>query len=551
MAFLLTGCAAENKSQINTNVQFKTEQTAEKSESQKKQNPFDDIFVATTEDTEYSEIPGLEVNANDQVSDLQLKPTNSNYNKLSEQQKKEFEKPATKIKSKDIELDLGKLQIQKVKYFYHVKNNTLKIEGQYSVQHSKDNSTTSSQFLLIGKRDHFSNKANLYELTNSNTNSKIRAVVTCMGVDEQDQISCGSSIIDFFVEENGKYYTHQLEIIEKIIPAKIPPVVNSPKTDTDTTEPEEEAEGDVEAIDDRYETTTQDVNVKELLNETPKKYNFETGEEESTPSPVDPKKPTDSKKEPPKSAGDTTKPAAPQISISQDLKDLGKVIDANYFQLKDGTVRQYNQAIGLPERGKLRNPTILKNHKQSGNLFVIVNPQRQRYYATQDLVDMIQKLGLYLNKESQHKLFVGNISAIKGGRLPPHKSHQIGMDVDLGYPTYKNDITFPIVVKNGKLNKSAYSVEKTYSLFKEAFKSASPVAEKIFVDKLIIKDLCQYAQGKNEFKGHEKTLAEKVFNNLTHVTGHGNHFHLRVKCNAFQPNCRSKIYKMTKNCAAL
>ena len=170
---------------------------------------------------------------------------------------------------------------------------------------------------------------------------------------------------------------------------------------------------------------------------------------------------------------------------------------------------------------------------------------------------IIVNLSQFLYKElDAFRLFVGNISARKGGLLNPHKSHQIGMDVDIAYPAAtaadaeKNN--FPVVVQQSsrKFNSNVYSTKKTFELFKYAFKQTEPPVDRIFADKLILQDLCKYAVQNKEFSGKDKDVVEKLFQNIEHVDGHGDHFHLRLKCTDAHPACRSKIYVKAKGCSA-
>ena len=140
--------------------------------------------------------------------------------------------------------------------------------------------------------------------------------------------------------------------------------------------------------------------------------------------------------------------------------------------------------------------------------------------------------------------------------MSSHLSHQIGMDADIAYPTQTleeiSKTGFATVVSQKseprKLNTNAYSVEKTFELFKFAFKQTDYPIERIFADQLIIKDLCAYAKQKNELTGPDKKIVETLFDNIEDVDGHGSHFHVRLKCTDFQPACRSKLYTKTLGC---
>jgi murein endopeptidase len=53
---------------------------------------------------------------------------------------------------------------------------------------------------------------------------------------------------------------------------------------------------------------------------------------------------------------------------------------------------------------------------------------------------------------------------------------------------------------------------------------------------------------KNEFESESKEVVKAMFENIQHVNGHGDHFHLRIKCSKFDPACRGRIYRKMETC---
>lgn len=226
-----------------------------------------------------------------------------------------------------------------------------------------------------------------------------------------------------------------------------------------------------------------------------------------------------------------------------------KSVDSTTAQLIDGTLRFIDQAIGFTDQGKLRNATSLLDTQKklsSTAYFEVVYPDRAMYFATYEMAQMIIRLGDKLNNTFNRKLNVSDISSKRGGLAKPHLSHQIGMDADLGYPSTNGK--FPQVSTGNGVDSSKYSVSKTYDLFKYAFKQKDIPVARIFVDQNIIKDLCKYAKAAGELSSSDKTAAKVVFDNIQHVAGHGNHFHLRLKCGAGQKTCRDRIYRVMNQC---
>lgn len=338
-------------------------------------------------------------------------------------------------------------------------------------------------------------------------------------------------------------------------------------------EHEFEPEGSDGSINSRYQGQVENTDVVALFNDNNDNTAAETT---TTPPKAVPSASNPTVKNPPtvseKNSGDKTtaakdkktedknKPDQKSQLSSQDATKVedkpvaenqsSKTINANIEETADGKLRPYNQAVGYPDDGRLRNATNLKDQQASQKeqgLYVILS-SKQRYYATFEMSEFISGLAKFLTNEESTRLYVGNISAQKGGHISPHQSHQIGMDADFGYPTVHSRTSFPVVARAGNINKAAYSVERTFESFKFAFKQRHAPVEKIFVDQLIINDLCHYAKSKNEFNGKDAQIVKTLFQNIQHVDGHGNHYHVRLKCTPSQPACRSKQYRRVNNC---
>ncbi|MBC7464352.1 MAG: penicillin-insensitive murein endopeptidase, partial [Bdellovibrio sp.] len=275
----------------------------------------------------------------------------------------------------------------------------------------------------------------------------------------------------------------------------------------------------------------------------------------ATPAPAPSKPPVVTK--PPVTTPATPTPTIPATPVKTVPADTGKKVDvtpvksisAITAELVDGTLRYIDQAIGFTDQGKLRNGTSLLEKQRKLNtsaFFEVVYPDRAMYFATFEMAEMIVRLGNKLNDTFNRKLNVSDISSLKGGLAKPHLSHQIGMDADLGYPSTNGK--FPQVSTGNGVDSSKYSVAKTFDLFRFAFQQKDIPVARIFVDQNIIKDLCKYAKAAGELAGDKKSAAQVVFDNIQHVAGHGNHFHLRLKCGPGQKTCRDRIYRVMNQC---
>jgi LysM repeat protein len=124
------------------------------------------------------------------------------------------------------------------------------------------------------------------------------------------------------------------------------------------------------------------------------------------------------------------------------------------------------------------------------------------------------------------KIHVGDISKRGGGRFPPHKSHQHGRDVDVGY-VLKGELKDVVRFRNANANN--LGLGRSWALVK-AFLDSHEV-KYIFMDRKIQKLLYEYAKSKGV---NEDTLdvyfqypRNRSHGMIRHAKGHVNHFHVR------------------------
>lgn len=176
-------------------------------------------------------------------------------------------------------------------------------------------------------------------------------------------------------------------------------------------------------------------------------------------------------------------------------------------------------SLGLPNRGRLLNGVQMPK----GDHWTMTDPGH--CWGTQETVDNIALAIEKVNKafDSTPKLYIGHISGQHGGRLKPHKSHQAGRDVDLGY-YYANGAGWYTTATADNLDKP-----RTWALVK-AFLQDTPV-EMIFIDTSVQRVLKDYAAS----IGEDKKWLDQVFQVGTkggtpiirHVKGHASHIHVR------------------------
>lgn len=474
------------------------------------------------------------------------------YDQLPPEVKEHYEAPAREIKIKEKVFKRGHSIFSNVVYMADGTN--VKITGQLQLVDIENISNEDRfDFEFKGTAEDNNRKIliKMYDVDGrKKTRVRLGARVICTGYDEDNQVDCSEAVVDFFGKVRETEFTHQLQTKKKVVEKKpvpvappVPPVVEPVKEDPTVVLPtvppavpptsppapiqadddDTNQEGDEESLKGNIDTLTNAADdIEEITAEEPKKD--------------DPVKP-----EPPK-------------------KDKPKVTKEGLLVTSEGTMRPVHQAVKYPDDGKLVQATDLalqQRQMKETEYYNIVHEGRRKYYATFEMAVMISKLGQFSSQKFRKRLAVGNLSLPKGGESPPHASHQNGTDGDFGYPTDDHDVWFPSVARGGRLNKDAYSAVKTLDLLEKAFKQTEVLVDRIFMDQLIIDDLCKVAKKHHYFEpgSSDPKWAEKnefwknVFRNIQHVSGHGDHMHIRIKCiPQHQQLCLPKIYRKVTHC---
>lgn len=517
------------------------------------------------------------------IIEQELVSTDDNFQKILEDQNKaaEYEAPTNAIQNGEDLLYVGYTKLKNVKSVYNRTKNELEVSGIAEILNADKKSVRVKQeFKIKGKYKADSGVIKLRPVEDSKDEKdiQVRAVVTCFKSDIGEKYDCARAIIDLFIKHQNNFYTEQLEATSfdkpKVVGAgkekekkpeidmdlvdpeadnnqvKVTPegqaedkkpvidtvvktptaskpavVIDDSKEEADPEALAEVEEGDDDSIAGRYEG-------KAALVKLAKLFLSDKDIEELDANDGKPKSSKDDKDE-----DDDSDDHQAAVPVQKDTK---------------GRLRLSNQAVGSPDNGRLRNASFLKTHIDTYKLadkVVIANSSPKNYYGTQEMMEILEAIGEKANTLQRNKIFISRISAKAGGRLPPSKSHQNGMDVDIGYFTVQGKVQFPIVASGGSLRKSDFSVAKTLEVFKFLMTQQVSPVDRLFVDQSIINNLCREAKNSGKFSGSEKAAYAKLFENMQHVDGHGNHFHLRLRCTKNQPDCQHRIYKKMNNCA--
>lgn len=132
-------------------------------------------------------------------------------------------------------------------------------------------------------------------------------------------------------------------------------------------------------------------------------------------------------------------------------------------------------------------------------------------------------------------LVIGDFSQDGGGRVPPHRSHQSGRDVDVGLYAVDNEP----VQGFRRLPPDSVDYEKTWFLIERLL--VTNELQYVFVDRSIQPGLQDAAlaagwdeeelDGLFEARGGKRAL-------IRHVRGHDDHLHIRFRCPAEDEDCK-------------
>jgi penicillin-insensitive murein endopeptidase len=175
--------------------------------------------------------------------------------------------------------------------------------------------------------------------------------------------------------------------------------------------------------------------------------------------------------------------------------------------------------VGRPNRGQLWNSVELAS---APGLHVVA--PHATSFGTDETVRTIHAAladfrALYPNAPD---LAVGDLSHAHGGYLRPHHSHQLGLDVDLGYFYHAGGKWY------AKATAENLDRELTWAFVKALIAQGN--IQYIFMDRSVQALLRAYALAQGEDSAWLDTLFESPAHRDTlirHANGHGTHFHVR------------------------
>jgi penicillin-insensitive murein endopeptidase len=188
-------------------------------------------------------------------------------------------------------------------------------------------------------------------------------------------------------------------------------------------------------------------------------------------------------------------------------------------------------SIGAASRGRLMNGVRMPD----GERWTLTDPAHA--WGTPETVESLVRAidRVHAVHPATQPLVIGHLSAKNGGRLRPHKSHQSGRDVDLGF-YYADPTKGWYAVANAKNLDRA----RTWTLTKALLESG--MVEMILVDTSIQKLLRDHALA----AGEDPAFVDEVFQIsgkskwplVRHAKGHATHLHVRFYSPVAQASAR-------------
>jgi penicillin-insensitive murein endopeptidase len=229
-------------------------------------------------------------------------------------------------------------------------------------------------------------------------------------------------------------------------------------------------------------------------------------------------------------------PALPREKPAISEKDKRKGVAAKYlFATKKLPSTGKPRAIGYYPRGCLQGGVQLPI---DGPTWQVMRLSRNRYWGHPALIKFLERFAARAAKATGWPgVLIGDLGQPRGGPLPfGHKSHQVGLDVDIWYsPMPDHRLSRKQREKMAPINLVAsdwtHLNSKTWTPAEAALiKTAAeqPEVERVLVNAVIKKEMC-----KLKGKQHWPWLAK-----LRPWYGHHDHMHVRLKCPADSPQCR-------------
>jgi penicillin-insensitive murein endopeptidase len=191
------------------------------------------------------------------------------------------------------------------------------------------------------------------------------------------------------------------------------------------------------------------------------------------------------------------------------------------------------RSVGAPNHGRLADGAKLDPSK-----VLRIAPGAQRW-ALPVLVHALERIaGMLARDHKSPPMFVGDLSAQRGGKLGPHRSHQSGRDVDIGF--YATDLKGRPVKMNrwvafdgkGRARDGSamrFDDARNWALIRALVEDSAIRVRYMFITQELESRIIAYAT-KRGAKRASVARAAEVMQSPQDVDLHDNHIHVRIDC---------------------
>ncbi|MCH9685914.1 MAG: penicillin-insensitive murein endopeptidase [Deltaproteobacteria bacterium] len=223
----------------------------------------------------------------------------------------------------------------------------------------------------------------------------------------------------------------------------------------------------------------------------------------------------------------------PGFALEKELPPDSRVV---VYVREEGTP---SESVGIPSSGSLEGAVPML--EGPGRHLKAIPWKSWGTEHTVTLLDQVLRRWAERGKGVQPVL-VGNMAARKGGKLPPHSTHQSGRDVDLGY--------IQKLPKGDELNwrtmtKQNLDAEETWALIRLLHSTGE--VEMIFIDTSIQRLLYDHAIANGTIPKAQLSRWLEYPRSpprrgalVQHVAGHVDHLHVRFRCQPHESRCKSR-----------
>lgn len=244
----------------------------------------------------------------------------------------------------------------------------------------------------------------------------------------------------------------------------------------------------------------------------------------------------------------TTQPPANDEADSSVLQELEKFRTANQSvnfpqQMKEKIKLDNGAETTVNYIGRVRNATDFVAVSKIPGIGFLFPPGKTSIYGSFNLASVLAKMGEFMKEILPNKLLhVNSIGLFNGGPRPPGQSHQNGNDADIRYIRAKDDFAETRNIVEGNHVTNNFMVKEQWELIKKTFSTGE--IEIIAVDSVVKRALCDQAIRIGDYKkGENDTPMARILKRIIETNGHNDHFHVRVRCGAKNPDCKTIQYK--------